>query len=301
MARKRRIKGSGTIAKWNKKLELKRRALLSGRGGEDVRSFPKIDIHRARRWELQKGVKNSIRFPFALIVLGAVATFANIAEADLGSLRVLFLGHSSSHHNSNLYYPILRDALTPKLIEFEYATTVDSLNTENLKKFDAVLLFANHGKISPEQFSALNEFVESGHGFVPVHCASACFGSSPDFIKLVGGRFKSHKSGVFRASIVLPNHPVMAGFSEFETWDETYVHADHNTQGRTILMERVEGDLREPWTWVREQGKGRVFYTASGHDERTWNDLGFQKLLFNGIVWSVGEPRRTEWESMRKK
>ncbi len=250
---------------------------------------------------LEKRVKISPRFLAVFFVLGALVSQASSADPDSSSLHVLFLGHASPHHNSNLYYPILREALNAKCVDFEYATTVDSLNTENLKKFDAVLLYANHGKISPEQFSALNEFVESGHGFVPVHCASACFGNSPDFIRLVGGRFKSHKSGVFRASVVQPNHPVMVGFSEFETWDETYVHADHNPQGRTILMERVEADVREPWTWVREQGKGRVFYTASGHDERTWNDLGFQKLLFNGIVWSVGESRRAEWELMRKK
>jgi type 1 glutamine amidotransferase len=246
-------------------------------------------------------MKISRRFLSVLLVLGALVSQASSEEADPTNLHVLFLGHASPHHNSNLYYPILREALTSKGVDFEYATTVDSLNTDNLKKFDAVLLYANHGKISPEQFSALNEFVESGHGFVPVHCASACFGNNADFIKLVGGRFKSHKSGIFRASIVQPDHPVMAGFSEFETWDETYVHADHNAQGRTTLMERVEADVREPWTWVREQGKGRVFYTASGHDERTWNDPGFQKLLFNGIVWSVGEPRRAEWELMRKK
>ena len=28
------------------------------------------------------------------------------------------------------------------------------------------------------------------------------------------------------------------------------------------------GSGREPWTWVRMHGTGRVFYTAYGHDER---------------------------------
>ena len=215
-------------------------------------------------------------------------------------MRVLFLGHQSTHHNSNLYFPILRDALAPEGVQFEYTTSVDSLNTENLKSYDAVLLYANHGKISPEQLAALQGFVESGHGFVPVHCASACFGHSREFVDLVGGRFKSHKTGVFRAVVIEPEHPAMQGFSGFETWDETYVHSDHNTNARTVLMERVEGEAREPWTWVREQGMGRVFYTASGHDERTWKEPGFQKLLLNGITWSVGEKRRADWEKSRK-
>ncbi len=48
---------------------------------------------------------------------------------------------------------------------------------------------------------------------------------------------------------------------------------------RTVLMERVDGTGRTPWTWVRNQGKGRVFYTAYGHDQRTWNNPGFQTLV----------------------
>lgn len=241
-------------------------------------------------------MKTSRRLFFTALGLLALSPFAPAASADPGTLRVLFLGHNSPHHNSNLYSPILKEALAPRQIQLDYATTVDVLNAENLKQYDAVLLYANHPRITPEQFTALSDFVESGHGFVPVHCASACFGHSLDFVKLVGGRFKSHKSGVFKASIVNPSHPAMKGFAEFEAWDETYVHADHNPEARTILMERVEGEVREPWTWVRDQGKGRVFYTASGHDERTWKDAGFQQLLFNGIVWAVGDNRRLEWE-----
>lgn len=246
-------------------------------------------------------MKTSRRFLLGALGMCVLFSFASRAFAEPGTLKVLFLGHNSQHHNSNIYSPILKEALAPRHVQLDYATTVDALNPENLKQYDAVLLYANHPRITPEQFAALSDFVESGHGFVPVHCASACFGHSMDFVKLVGGRFKSHKSGVFKATVVNPSHPVMKGFTEFETWDETYVHADHNQDGRTVLMERVEGEVREPWTWVREQGKGRVFYTASGHDERTWKDAGFQQLLFNGIVWAVGDGRRTEWEKHLQK
>ena len=241
-------------------------------------------------------MKTSRRLFFTAMGLLSLSQFAPAATADPGKLRVLFLGHNSPHHNSNLYSPILKEALAPQQVQLDYATTVDAWNAENLRQYDAVLLYANHPRITPEQFAALSDFVESGHGFVPVHCASACFGHSLDFVKLVGGRFKSHRSGVFKASVINPSHPAMKGFAEFEAWDETYVHADHNPEARTVLMERVEGEVREPWTWVREQGKGRVFYTASGHDERTWKDASFQKLLFNGIVWAVGDNRRLEWE-----
>ena len=65
-------------------------------------------------------------------------------------------------------------------------------------------------------------------------------------------------------------------------------------------MERVDDSGREPWTWVREQGKGRVFYTAYGHDERVWGHPMFQRLVRNGILWAVGPAVRTEWAGGRK-
>ena len=65
-------------------------------------------------------------------------------------------------------------------------------------------------------------------------------------------------------------HPINKGYGGFESLDETYVHHLHNERDRIVLAYRVEDDHREPWTWVRTHGKGRVFYTAWGHDGRTW-------------------------------
>ncbi len=53
-------------------------------------------------------------------------------------------------------------------------------------------------------------------------------------------------------------------------------------------MVRPDNGGYEPWTWVRKQGKGRVYYTASGHDERTWNNPGYHRLLTAGIRWAAG-------------
>ncbi len=85
----------------------------------------------------------------------------------------------------------------------------------------------------------------------------------------------------------------MRGFHGFRSWDESYIHHLHNEQNREVLEYRVEGPqdegrTREPWTWVRTHGQGRVFYTAWGHDARTWGQPGFQNLLERGIRWACG-------------
>ena len=61
-------------------------------------------------------------------------------------------------------------------------------------------------------------------------------------------------------------------------------------------MERVDSEGREPYTWVRTQGKGRVFYTAYGHDERTWTKPEFQLMLQNAVKWVVDDTARDNYE-----
>lgn len=203
-------------------------------------------------------------------------------------IEILFLGHHSQHHNAQAYLPLLASALTPKGINFTYTADLNDLNSENLKKYDGLALYANHDSITLSQESALLDFVKRGKGFIPIHSASYCFRNSDEFIKLIGAQFKEHQTGTFTANIIQPNHPVTKELTAFETWDETYIHHQHN-EDKTVLMERVEGDHKEPWTWVRNYGNGRVFYTAYGHDERTWSNPGFHQLMEQGILWAVGD------------
>ena len=225
----------------------------------------------------------------------AFLTF-QIGKTFADPIRVLFLGHESTHHNSNQYYPILSKSLGRDAIYFDYVTSVNQAldDPEYLNQFDGLLLYANHPKLSSGQWKNLLSFVRSGKGFIPVHCASWCFANIPEYDQLVGGRFKSHQGAVFSPRVVKVNHPAVQGIGNLEAWDETYFHERHNSKNRTVLMVRdpLPGDPHadpEPWTWVREEGKGRVFYTASGHDERVWNKPEFHQLLKNGILWAVGE------------
>lgn len=221
-----------------------------------------------------------------------------------GPVRVLFVGHRADHHPSDLYYPKLVTAFGREAIWFDYVTTPEIAfgDPEYLANFDAVLLYANHEKIDPAHWANLKSFIEGGGGFVPVHCASWCFQNIPEFDQVVGGRFAHHKTAVFRATTIAPDHAAIKDVPGFEAWDETYVHKDHHPEGRTVLQVReVAADDNimepEPWTWIRNQGKGRVFYTASGHDERVWDLPEFQELLKHGILWSIGDRRRETYQT----
>ena len=239
-----------------------------------------------------------------LILLGAVATLTGMSQSvpqqpadssrswvSPGSappLRLLFLGDEAAHQ-PRTRYQIIRPVLAARGIHLDYTDSLESLHPKTLSRYDGLIIYANHPRISPEQEKALIEYVTSGKGFIPIHCASYCFLNSPRYVALVGAQFRSHGTGVFRPRVVCPDHPIMQGYEPFNSWDETYVHIRHNEQGRTVLEVRTDGDMQEPWTWVRREGKGRVFYTAWGHDQRTWSHPGFHNLLERGIRWACGQ------------
>jgi putative membrane-bound dehydrogenase-like protein len=216
------------------------------------------------------------------------------AAADGRRLQVLFLGaptRNGPHHDPITRYRCLKQGLGTAGIDLTYSEDpTTALTPTALQPFDAVLLYGNwdmHGTLPQPQLDALLGYVEGGGGFVPVHCASACWGRSPQFVRLVGGRFLRHGGEEFRVATVLPEHPAIAGVPGYAAWDETYEH-EEPAADRVILQRREQ----EPWTWVRTQGQGRVFYTAGGHDHRVWDQPEFQQLLQHGILWAVGDGKR---------
>lgn len=212
--------------------------------------------------------------------IGCSAVAAEVAERNL---EVLFFGDDAGHKPIERY-KIFKEVCGHRGINLTYEKRMEAWTPENLAKFDVVLVYANHQKISDEQLAAINGFVSEGGGLVPVHCGSACFKGTPGWTELVGGKIDKHGEGMMTARVVESEHPTMKGFVAFEAWDETYKHKDL-AKDITVLQRHGE----EPWTWVRSQGKGRVFYTAHGHDERCWNLEAFHDLLERGIRWAAGD------------
>jgi putative membrane-bound dehydrogenase-like protein len=220
-----------------------------------------------------------------LLVLAAAAAPA----AEPPKLKLLFLG-DNGHHQPAARFRQLQPVFAARNIALTYTDELSVLKPATLNQYDGLMVFANHERFtSPDQEKALLDYVASGKGFIPVHCASYCFINSKPYVDLVGAQFRAHQTGVFRVEAATHDHPVVKGFTSFESWDETYTHTRHNEKGRTVLEYRSERGVKEPWTWVREEGKGRVFYTAWGHDQRTWSHPGFQNLLERGVRWACGQ------------
>src|SRR5687768_6962195 len=109
-----------------------------------------------------------------VLSLVALVFAAPAFSAEPAKLKVLFLGDTAGHRPAERFKQ-LAPVFAKRGIELTYTDKLDDLNAKTLGGYDALLIYANHTKISAEQEKALLEFVEAGKGFVPVHCASYCF------------------------------------------------------------------------------------------------------------------------------
>jgi hypothetical protein len=232
----------------------------------------------------------------ASTTVGAAAPPADVKPSGR-RVKVLFLGDDGPHKPLDRARQV-HSSMARRGVDLVYTDRISDLNERTLAPYDAVLLYADYARIAPEQEQALLAFVAGGKGFVPIHAGSGCFPDSAAVTALIGGRIKSNGTGTFEETLVDTGHPVTKGLKPIKSMDEAATHDAHNEKDRTVLAVRAAGDAKEPLTWVRTHEKGRVFYTAWGHDGRTWGNEDFQNLLERGIRWAAGDwalaPRPTE-------
>jgi uncharacterized protein len=231
--------------------------------------------------------------PPLLRSLALLFVFTAASTSTAADLKLLFMGDNGHHRPSERFHE-LAPVLEARGIELKYTDRMEDLTAETLAGFDGLVLYANIDKIEDSQARAVLEYVARGKGFIPLHCATFCWRNNAEMVKLMGAQFQRHGGQVFGTQIAEPTHPILKDFSGFTSWDETYIHHLHNEENRTVLEYRVEGEqapgnTREPWTWIRTHGKGRVFYTAWGHDQRTFSNPGFSNLVERGIRWACGK------------
>ena len=214
-------------------------------------------------------------------------------------LEILFLG-DNGHHRPIERVPSIMAALGDKGVNFTYTDKLADINTANLNKYDALMIYANWDSIPPSVERDLLAYVASGKGILPIHCASYCFRNSSEYVKMVGGQFWRHTMDTVETQTVQPEHPIMAGLKSFRAYDETYLHTKLQADNNILAVREIKADQfkdkpntkTEPYTWTRSYGKGRVFYTAYGHDENTWQNEDFHALILRGILWAVNDEAR---------
>lgn len=166
----------------------------------------------------------------------------------------------------------------------------DALRWERLAPYDVLITYTGNRNLAatPEQLSGVQRFLERGGGFVPLHFTTA--NGNPDFLALVGAKFIKHPPyGPFTVHVADSSHPITEGLPTIEIEDECY-QSEFPDLGALHVLQTSRHDAGiegEPSSWVREIGRGRLFYSALGHDQRSFPHPVLRELLSRGIRWAA--------------
>ena len=183
------------------------------------------------------------------------------------------------------------------------------------KKIDGAIFANTTGDLPLPDKEGFVQWVAKGHGFMAMHSASDTLHKFPGYIAMLGGEFETHGGqAAIELTALDAAHPAAAGNPS--PWpiakEEMYrIRSYDRSRVRDIFASAVipmdgrpdQGTAAHfPVSWVRSEGKGRVFYTSLGHREDVWDDDAnlpnrlngpevaqrFQKHILGGIQWALG-------------
>jgi type 1 glutamine amidotransferase len=199
---------------------------------------------------------------------------------------------------------------------------------EKIKQFDAIVMNNTTGELFlPRNFKklpadkkaaaeaydkklkkSLKDFVSGGKGLAVIHGGLWCFLSSwhKEYSELCGAAFVAHPWHT-KVSIKIddPKNPVCAAFGGkgFDISDEIYAFTKPYDRGSQRVLysldinkmklkskfrgKRDDGDYG--LGWLKQCGKGRVFYSALGHDFHVYWDSAILTHWLAGIQYALGD------------
>lgn len=169
---------------------------------------------------------------------------------------------------------------------------------ENRDNYDVVLWY-NMNWDEPDGNSVLRKYMEESigstkQGIVLLHHALLTFQGWDRYTEISGvsnrggSTFKYFQNETVAQHIIAPDHPIVKGVSDFSVIDEAYAIGEPDQPGNEILITTDNKVSVKNIAWTRQYKNSRVFCYASGHDNCTYADENFRKVVLQGLKWAAG-------------
>ena len=189
---------------------------------------------------------------------------------------------------------------------------------ESLKRFDAVFFNNTVGNLfeDPALRQSLVEFVYAGGGLMGVHGTSVAFMKWPGAIEdwpefgiMLGARGANHKANNEHVFLTVedPTHPITQPFGgDFDYRDEFFrVHEPYSRNRVRVLLsiDTAKTDMKQTpslgkversdndyaLAWVRQYGRGRVFYCGFAHHPSIFWDPKMLQFYLAATQFALGD------------
>ena len=181
---------------------------------------------------------------------------------------------------------------------FQVDATEDSsvFTDDNLKKYDLICFSSTTGTIlDASQKKAMENFVESGKGWMGIHSASDTEYDWPWYGKLVGAYFRTHPPGGAHVLVNIENrgNPGTNTLPRFWVRPDEWYEWRENPRGKVTVLASLDESFYKPQpqdhpiAWCHWQGKGRAWYTEMGHYKEAYSDPFYLEHIYGGLMWAA--------------
>lgn len=170
---------------------------------------------------------------------------------------------------------------------------------DNRDSYD-VALWYNMNWDEPKEGTVLRKYMEekigsTKQGIVLIHHAMLTFQGWSLYTDVCGisdrggDHFRYHQNEEVRQHILPVECSITAGVEDFTVYDETYSIGEPDQEGNTILITTDNESGVHNIAWTRQYKNSRVFAYLSGHDNATYGDPNFRKIIHQGIKWAANK------------
>ncbi len=233
------------------------------------------------------------RYLNTLLVVTALTCVAGLclptAQAQEAKIKTLLLVGGEIHNAKGIGDVV--EGFLKKTEKFDLTRVdgdLDALKADRIAPFDLIVFYWTVGAIKEEQRQGLLNHIASGKGFVTFHSGADSFRDDPMYRAFVGGFFITHPAyRSYQVQVTEIESPITKGITEFVATDEQYI-LDYDARV-TVLANGLWKGKTMPVLWTKPWGKGRIFYSALGHDPKACENPMFQTTLLRGALWAVGQ------------
>ncbi len=214
-------------------------------------------------------------------------------------------GNHPYEESSPILERFLKEAGHDVTVKWEAGVLSDA---GEMSQYDALVfntMRVNETALNEDEQTGFKEFIQGGKGFVCIHISGCVPDTWPEYRDVTGGGWVMGTSfhppyGQLTVNIGNPDHPGVAGMSDFVTNDELYMGIEYS-DGNDVFMSADSEDGTYQWGgketnmsagtfplgWTRTYGDGKVFVTLLGHNGLSFETPEFQRMVLNGVDWAT--------------